>query len=110
MNRKLLSVLKLVLVLAMLGWAVRQIRAQSGYPTCSNPQDPTHYSSCMMQCGQASGACHNSCAAEYNCDLACQHGSGGSCSICENDLYDCNVSCDGVFDSCATNCYNEYCI
>jgi hypothetical protein len=115
MNSSLFSVLKSVLKIAvvcmMLVWAANRVQAQTGYPTCSNPLYPDQYNSCMGQCGQTQSACQSDCEEQYFCGTACaSNPQGQSCLLCQQDLASCQDGCTSSFNSCATSCYNEYCI
>ncbi len=93
MIRNLFSVMKIAVVVMMLVWVVKQARAQ-GYPTCSDPIDPSDYSACMSQCATAAEACDECCDTHCSGDPNCP----------------CLSTCETEFDACATACYNNYCI
>lgn len=138
MTRSVFSVLKMAVVVMMLVWIVRTASA-GGYPTCgSKPKNPTMYSSCMSTCGNAQSSCvgacnvefnvaqcNDNCVLEYNCAEPCEEQNGyQACAICEAGLNECQnecntmatqlqscvTKCTNTFDTCATTCYNSYCI
>jgi hypothetical protein len=137
MKSGLFSVLKITVVAMMLFWAVKQIRAQ-GYPTCGGePLHPAEYTSCMSTCGSNESYCSsqcneeynvpncaNACESEYDCAIPCEDGDTQACQLCNQNFQDCmntcNTdqtmlqtclnSCTSTMDSCATTCYDDYCI
>lgn len=80
MKSNFFSILKIAVVIMMLAWAVKYARAQD-YQDCPSPVHPVEWGSCI-----------NACFTELQ-----------RCG--EGDPY-----CQGQFNACAYNCYENYCI